>query len=83
VGILEYFLQHCPKNCTKKSLRRVDLQHIEPELLGLNYQTPVYAGCILKYREIRPKIHFSVDNSCTSKAILKSNISKQVYKGGK
>ena len=38
--ILEYFLQRCPKDCTKISLQRLDLLHIELELQGLNYQTP-------------------------------------------
>jgi hypothetical protein len=38
--MLEYFLQCCPKDRTKKSLQRVDLLHIKLELLGLKYQTP-------------------------------------------
>ena len=83
VRTLEYFLQRRPKDCTKKFLQRVDLLQIELELLGLNYQTPFYADCILKYRENRYKFHFSVDISCNFKVISKSNILKQIYKGEK
>jgi hypothetical protein len=81
--MLEYFLQRCPKDCTKKFLLRIDLLHIELELRDLNYQTPFYAGCTLKYREDCHKIYFLVDNSCNFEAISKSNISKQIYKGEK
>jgi hypothetical protein len=49
--MLEYFLQLCHKDCTKRSLQRVDLLHIKLKLRGLNYQTPFYADCILKYLE--------------------------------
>jgi hypothetical protein len=35
--MLEYFLQHCSKDCNKNPLQRVDLLHIELELRGLNY----------------------------------------------
>ena len=46
---VEHFLQRFPKDCnTKKSLQRIDLLHFKLELRGLNYQTPFYAGCILK-----------------------------------
>jgi hypothetical protein len=54
VHMLERFLQRCPKDCAKNFLQRVDLLHFELELRGLNYQTPFYADCILKYRE---KLH--------------------------
>ena len=81
--MLEYFLQCCPKDSTKKFLLRVDSLHIELALLELNYETPFYADCILKYQENRHKIYFSVDNFCNFKVISKSNILKQIYKGGK
>ena len=67
----------------KKFLQRVDLLRIELELGGQNLQTPFYTDCILKYRESRYKIYFSVGNSCNFKAISKSNISKQIYKAKK
>jgi hypothetical protein len=79
--LLEYFLQCYFKNCTKKVLQRVDLLHTELQLWGLNYQTPFYADCILRYRENCYKIHFSVDNCCNFKVISKSDILKQIYKG--
>ena len=78
--LLEYFLQRYPEDCTEKVLQRVVLLHIELELRDLNYQTPFYADCIIKYEENCHKIYFSVDNSCNFKAISKSNISKQIYK---
>ena len=78
--MLERFLQRCPKGFTKRSLQRVDLLRIELELRWLNYQTPFYADCVLKYWENFHKIYFSVDNSCNFKAISKSNISEQIYK---
>jgi hypothetical protein len=81
VRMLEFFLQRCcPKSCSKTSVQRVDLLHIEFKLRSLNYQTPFYAGCILKYQENYYKIHFSVDNSCNFITISKSNISKQINK---
>ena len=76
--MLEYFLQRSPEDCTD-----LLLLHIELELLGLNYGTPLHAVCILKYPENCHKIYFSVDNSCSFKAISKSNILKQIYKGKK
>ena len=81
--MLEYFVQRCPKDCTRQSPQKVNLLHIQLKLRGLNYQTPFYAYCILKCQENRYKIYFSVDNSCNFKVIPKSNILKQVYKGGK
>jgi hypothetical protein len=72
--MLNYFLQRCPKDCTKKPLQRVDLLHIELKLRVLNYKTPVYADCILKYRESCYKFFLLIDNSCYFKAISKSNI---------
>jgi hypothetical protein len=83
VRMLEYCLQRCPKDCGKKLLQRVDLLHIELELRSLNYKTPFYVDCILKYRKNRNKTYFSVNNFCNFKAISKSNISKQIYKGEK
>ena len=77
---VRYVLQRCPKDCTKKFLQRIDLLHIELELRGLNYKTPLYANCIIKYRENCHKIYFLVDNSCNFKATSKSNILKQIYK---
>ena len=47
--MIEYFLQRCPKDCTKKSLQKVDLLHIELKLRDLNCQTPFYADYISKY----------------------------------
>ena len=38
--MLEYFLQHCPKDCIKKLLQRINLPHIRLGLRDLNYQTP-------------------------------------------
>ena len=76
----EHFLQRFHKDCTKKTLQRVDLLHVKLILQGLNYQTQFYADCILKCLENRHKIYFLVDNSCNFKAISKSNISKQIYK---
>jgi hypothetical protein len=32
-------------------LQRVNLLNIDLELQGLNYQTPFYADCILRYRD--------------------------------
>ena len=78
--MLEYFLQRCPKVCTKKFFQRVDALHIELKLWGKNYQTPFYAHYILKYRENCHEIYFSVNNFCNLKAISKSNVSKQIYK---
>jgi hypothetical protein len=83
VCMLEYFLQRCPKDCTRKPLQRTNLLHISYirlKLRDLNYQTPSYADCNLKYQENHDKIYFLVDNSCNFIAILKSNISKQMYK---
>ena len=80
VCMLEYFLQRWPKDCTKTPLQRTNLLYIRLELLGLNYQTPSYADCTLKYRENWPKIYFLVDNSCNFEVISKSNILKQIYK---
>jgi hypothetical protein len=78
--MLEYFLQRRPKKyCNKKSLQRVDfLLHIKLKLRGLNYQTPFYADCTLKYPENRYKIYLLVDNSCNFKAISESKILKQI-----
>jgi hypothetical protein len=79
VRMLEYFLQRCClEYCTKKSLQRIDLLHIELEIWGLNYQTPFYADCILEYRENGYKIYFSADNSCNFKVISNSITSKQI-----
>ena len=79
--MLGYVLRYyCPKDCNKKILQGVDLLHIELGLRGLNYQTPFYIDCVLKYQENCHKIHFSVDSSCNFKVILKSNISKQIHK---
>jgi hypothetical protein len=78
--MLEYFLQRCPKDCTRKPLQRTSLLHIRLKLRDLNYQTPFYADCTLKYQENCHKIHFSVDNSCYFEVILKSNILKQIDK---
>ena len=83
VYMLEYFLQRYLKDCTWKPLQRTNLLHIRLKLRDLNYQTPFYAECTLKYPENYHKIYFLVDNSCNFKAILKSNILKQIYKGGK
>jgi hypothetical protein len=78
--MLEHFLQRFPKDCTKKSLQRVDLLQDKLKLRCLNYQTPFYANCILKYHENCHKNYFWVDNSCNFEVISKSNISKQIYK---
>ena len=76
--MLEYFLQTCPEDLTKKIPSKIRFTaYIELELGGLNYQTPFYADCILKYQENCYKIHISVDNSCNFKVISKSNIPKQ------
>jgi hypothetical protein len=83
VCMLEYFLQRCPKDCTRKPLQRTNLLHIRLELRDLNYQTPFYADCILKCPENYHKIYFLVDNSCNFKAISKSDILKQIQKGEK
>ena len=45
--MLEYFVQRCPKDCTKKILQRANFLHIELKLGGQNDQTPFYADCIL------------------------------------
>jgi hypothetical protein len=82
-NMLEYFSQRYPTDCTKKILQKVGSPVIELELRGPNYQTPFYADCILKYQENCHKIYFSADNSCNFKAISKSNILKQIYKGEK
>jgi hypothetical protein len=83
--MLEYFLQRYLKDCTKKRplFQRAKLLHIELELQGLNYQTPFYADCILKYREIAAKSTFWLINLAILKQSQKSNISKQIYKGEK
>ena len=80
VRMLEYFLQRCPKDRSKISVQKVYLLHIKFELRDLNYQTPLYAGCIWKYQENSHKIYFLVDSSCIFKAISKRNILKQRYK---
>jgi hypothetical protein len=67
--MLEYFLQHCPNDCIKRPLQKVDLLQIQLELRGVNYQTPFYADRILKYQENCHKNYFSVNNSCNFKAI--------------
>jgi hypothetical protein len=77
---VEYFLQRCPKDCTINPLQRANLLHIKLELRGLNYQTPFYANCTLKYKKNYHKIYLSVDNSCNFEVISKSNILKQIYK---
>jgi hypothetical protein len=78
VCMLEYFLQCCPKDCTRKPLRRTNLLYIKFKLRGLNYQTPFYADCTVKYQKNYHKIYFLVDNSCNSEVISKSNILKQI-----
>ena len=84
MSMLEYFLKRCSKDCTKKnSLQRAELLQIELKLRDLNYQTPFYADCTLKYRKNCYKISFSVDNSCNFTVISKSNILKQIYKNEK
>jgi hypothetical protein len=81
--MLERFLQRFPTDCTKNFLQKMDfLLLVKLKLLDLNYQTPFYADCILKYREKCHKNYFWVDNSCNFKAISKSDISKQIYKVG-
>jgi hypothetical protein len=80
VRMLQHFLQRFPKDCTKRVVQKIELLHFKLKLRGLNYQTPFYADCILKYRENCHKNYFSVDNSCNSEAISKSDISKQIYK---
>ena len=49
--MLEYFLQRCPKDCTRNPLQSTNLLHIRLELRDLNYQTPFYADCTLKYQK--------------------------------
>ena len=78
-----FFTTLLPLGLYEKYFQRVDLLHSELELLDINYQTPFYAECILKYRKNRHKINFSVDNSCNSKASSTSNTLKQIYKGVK
>jgi hypothetical protein len=81
--MLEYFLQRCPKDCTRKPLQRTNLLYIRLKLRDLNYETPFYADYTLKYHRNYQKNYFLVDNSCNFKAISKSNILKQIYEGGK
>ena len=78
VRTVRTLFKRCPKYCTKKSLQKVNLLHIELELRGVNYQTPFYADCILKYGENCHKIYFLIDNSFNFKAFLKSDILKQI-----
>jgi hypothetical protein len=83
VCMLEYFLQRCSKDCTRKPLQRTILLHLRLELRDLNYQTPFYADCTLKCQKNYHKIYVLVDNSCNVEVISKSNILKQIYKKGK
>jgi hypothetical protein len=79
--MLEYFLQRCPNDyCTRKPLRRTNLLYIRLELRDLNYQTPFYADCTLKYQNNYHRIYFLVDNSCNVEVISKSDTLKQIYK---
>jgi hypothetical protein len=80
VCILEYFLQRCPKDCTRKPLQRTNLLYIRLELLGLNYQTLFYADYTLKYQKNYHKIYLLIDNSCNFEVISKSSILKQIYR---
>jgi hypothetical protein len=80
VCMLEYILQRCPKDCTRKPLQRANLLHIRLELRDLNYQTPFYAECTLKYQKNYYKIYFLVDNFCNFEVVSNSNILKQIYK---
>ena len=67
----------------RNPLQKTNLLHIRLKLRDLNYQTPFYADCILKYQENCHKIHISVDNSCNFEVISKSSILTQIYKGEK
>jgi hypothetical protein len=82
--MLEYFLQRCPNDySTRKPIQRTDLLHIRLKLRDLNYQTPRYADCTLKYQKKKKKYHkiyFLVNKSCNFEVISKSNILKQIYK---
>ena len=78
--MLEYFLQRCPKDCTRRPLQGTNLLHTRLVLRDLNYQTPFYVDCTLKYQKNHHKIYFSVGNFCNFEVISKSNILKQIYK---
>ena len=80
VRMLEHFSQRFPKGCTEKYLQKIDLLHVKLKLRGLNYQTPFYEDCVLRYQENCYKNYFWVGNFCNFEVIPKSNISKQIRK---
>jgi hypothetical protein len=81
--MLEYFLQRCPKDCTRKPPSKNKFTTYQAQITGPELSNSVYADYNIKYQENCHKIHFSVDNSCNSKAISTSNTLKQIYKGEK